>query len=160
MQFLPRRFDSGVTGFGLALLLVLALSPVSARAVPLLGFNVRGGQYTDVSDFFLGAGVDANVLLFQASPNFEWVFVDKGTLYTFNLDASYQIPLAVAQVWAGAGYALRTFKPDGGDSTTKGGLNLFVGGGLGLVPLKPFAQFKYLYVSGADEFVWALGVRF
>jgi hypothetical protein len=145
---------------GLALCLLIIAFPLSASALPFIGFNLRGGQYTDVDDFFLGAGVDVNALALTASPNLEWVFIDKGTLYTLNLDASFKMPLAVTQVWAGAGYALRYFEPDGGDGKTRGGLNLFVGGGLGLIPLRPFVQLKYLYVSGADEFVWMLGARF
>ena len=142
----------------------LAMTPIlsvsTADAVPLLGFNVRGGQYTDVEDFFLGAGVDMGVLMLTASPNFEWVFVGDGKLFTLNFDASYSIGLATAELWGGAGYALRFFEPDGGDLNSRGGFNLFVGGGLGLVPLKPFAQLKYLYVSDEDEFIWMLGVRF
>ena len=134
-----------------------ALLPAPSTAVPLIGFNIRGGQYTDVNDFFLGAGVDVDAILLTASPNFEWVFVDKGTLYTLNLDASYRLPLAVAQFWAGAGYALRYFEPEGGNGKSKGGLNLFVGAGLGLVPLRPFVQLKYLTISGADEELGLLG---
>jgi hypothetical protein len=144
----------------LAGFLVASTFATSSDALPLIGFNVRGGQYTDTNKAFLGAGVDANVLLFKASPNFEWVFIDGGSLYTLNFDASYNINLAAAEVWGGLGYVLRTTNLDGRDSLTKGGVNVFVGGGLGLVPLKPFAQLKYSYVSNQDEFIWMLGVRF
>lgn len=157
---MEKKGRSSVVGGVLVAGLLAGLLPACATALPFVGFNLRGGHYTDTDEFFLGGGVDVNALLLTASPNFEWVFVDGGTLYTLNLDASYKMPLAMAQMWAGAGYALRYFEPDGGDGKSRGGLNLFVGGGLGLVPLRPFVQFKYLYVSGADEFVWMLGARF
>lgn len=140
-------------------LLVGALA-TSSNALPLIGFNARGGQYTDTNKAFLGGGVDFNLLMIKASPNFEWVFIDGGKLYTTNFDASFNFSLAAAEVWAGGGYVLRTTNLDNLDSVTKGGVNLFVGGGLGLIPLKPFAQLKYSYVSNQDEFIWMLGVRF
>jgi hypothetical protein len=144
----------------LAALLGCAMLATSATALPLIGFNVRGGQYTDTNKAFLGGGVDVDLLMLKASPNFEWVFVDGGNLYTVNFDASYGFGLATAELWVGGGYVLRTTSPDGFDSVTKGGVNLFVGGGLGLIPLKPFAQLKYSYVHNQDEFVWMIGARF
>ena len=146
--------------FVLAGILAIGMFVAPSNALPLIGFNIRGGQYTDTNKAFLGGGVDVNLLMLKASPNIEWVFIDGGKLYTINFDASYNISLATAEVWAGAGYVLRTTNLDGFDSVTKGGVNLFVGGGLGLVPLKPFAQLKYSYVSDQDEFIWMLGVRF
>jgi len=144
----------------LAALLLSASLATASRALPLIGFNIRGGHYTDTNKAFLGGGVDVGLLTITASPNFEWVFIDGGNLYTTNFDASFRFGLATAEVWAGAGYVLRTTNLDGFDSVTKGGLNLFVGGGLGLLPLKPFGQLKYSYVHNQDEFVWMLGVRF
>jgi hypothetical protein len=160
MSLVTKRLQSGVVAAAVVVGLLTTLLPNSASAFPFIGFNIRGGHYTDTNDFFLGAGVDVNALVLTASPNLEWVFVDKGTLYTLNLDASYRIPFAVAQLWAGGGYAMRYFEPDGGNGKTRGGLNLFVGGGIGMVPLRPFVQLKYLYVSDADEFVWMVGARF
>jgi len=140
---------------------VLLSTASTASALPFVGFNVRGGQYTDVNDWFLGGGVDVGAVLFKGSPNFEWVFIDNAKLYTLNLDVTYTIlPLGAADVWIGAGYVIRWVQPDGGDTLSQGGINLLVGGGLGLIPLKPFAQLKYSHVSGDDEFVWMIGARF
>ena len=144
----------------LAGFLMVSAFASTSNALPLLGFNVRGGQYTDTNKGFLGAGVDFNLLMLKASPNFEWVFIDGGKLYTTNFDASFGINLAAAEVWGGLGYVLRTTNLDGFDSLTRGGVNVFVGAGLGLIPLKPFTQLKYSYVSDQDEFIWMLGVRF
>ena len=144
----------------LAGFLVVSIFATSTNALPLVGFNVRGGQYTDTNKAFLGGGVDFNLLMLKASPNFEWVFIDGGSLYTTNFDASFGINLAAAEVWGGLGYVLRTTNLDDRDSLTRGGVNVFVGAGLGLIPLKPFTQLKYSYVSDQDEFIWMLGVRF
>jgi hypothetical protein len=144
----------------LAVFLTVGALASSAAALPLMGFNVRAGQYTDTNKAFVGGGVDFNLLMFKASPNFEWIFADGGKHYTTNFDATYNISLAAAEVWGGLGYVLRTTNPDGGDSVTKGGANVLLGAGLGLIPLKPFLQFKYSYVSNQDEFVWMIGARF
>ena len=140
---------------------LLLSSATAASALPFVGFNLRGGQYTDVNEWFLGGGADLGAILFKFSPNFEYVFVDNAKLYTLNLDVTYTVlPLAAADVWAGAGYVVRWVQPDGGDTVSQGGINLLAGAGMGLIPLKPFAQLKYSYVSGDNEFVWMLGARF
>ena len=140
---------------------MLLFSATAASALPLIGFNVRGGQYTDVEEWFLGGGVDFNVLMLKGSPNFEYVFIDDAKLYTLNLDVTFTVlPLAAGSVWVGGGYVNRWTQPDGGGTTSQGGVNLLVGGGLGLIPLKPFAQFKYSRVKDDNEYIWMLGARF
>ena len=140
---------------------LLLFSASAASALPLLGFNVRGGQYTDVNEWFLGGGVDVNVLMLKGSPNFEYVFIDGGKLYTLNLDATFTVlPLVAGSVWIGAGYVNQWTQIDGSDTISRGGVNLLVGGGLGLIPLKPFAQFKYSRVNDRNEYIWMLGARF
>jgi hypothetical protein len=140
---------------------MLLFSATAASALPLIGFNVRGGQYTDVEEWFLGGGVDFDVLMLKGSPNFEYVFIDGRKLYTLNLDVSFTVlPLAAGSVWVGGGYVSSWTQIDGRDTNQNSGINLLVGGGLGLIPLKPFAQFKYSRVNDNNEYIWMLGARF
>jgi hypothetical protein len=59
----------------------------------------------------------------------------------------------------GGGLARVHVKPDGGDSETKSGANLYAGFGFNAIVLKPYIQGKYI-VNGDDQFVLGFGVRF
>lgn len=136
--------------------------PTSARAVD---FGVRTGIYTDASEAFVG--VDALAQVGGAwffNPNFEYVFVDDGDLFTLNGDFHYDFPVdGPTYVWAGGGPALIFRDLDDrrrdDDSETDFGLNLLAGVGWKAAGLVPYVQGKVI-VSDDTEAVIAFGVRF
>jgi len=141
--------------------LALALVAVRPAQAGPIGFQATGGWYTDSNDFFLGAGARVGAGTITVIPNAEWLFVDSAKSYTLNIDATMSVlPLGVASVYAGAGLGWITTDPDNGKSNTDSVVNLLAGAGLNALPLKPFAQFKYVVASGNDPFQFAVGVRF
>jgi hypothetical protein len=144
-------------------LLAVALSwwAPPASAAPL-GWTAFGGWYTDgTDDFMLGAGARISAASITVIPNGEWIFVDSGSSYTLNLDATLSVlPMGVASGFVGAGLGLFTFDPDAGDSNTDSVVNAIVGVGLNAVPLKPYAQLKYVFRDGDDPLVFSIGARF
>jgi len=121
--------------------------------------RVYGGYYTESSDLFLGGGLGVNVLMLTVVPNFEYVFLDKGTFYTANLDGHLDIlPLPGFTGWLGGGFAYIFAKPENGESVTRGGFNLIAGFGADVIPLSPFIQAKYVFTN-KNQFVIAIGIR-
>jgi hypothetical protein len=121
--------------------------------------DLRGGYYQEAEDFFLGAGLNFNLLFFTAVPNFEYVFVSGGDFYTINLDGYVTVlPLVAGSGWLGGGFVLSSAKPSGGESDVSGGVNLLAGFGLDKIPLKPYAQLKYI-IADNSQFVIGVGVR-
>lgn len=144
------------------LLGALAMFSSSNEASAQVGFGpeVRGGLYSQNDDFFLGAGLRLGVPFVTLVPNVEYVFVNNGDLYTLNLDGQITVfSLAVSSLWVGGGLARVHSKPEGGDSKTSSGANLYAGFGLNAIVLKPYVQAKYI-VNGDDQFVLGLGLRF
>ena len=143
---------------GLCAALVAAAAP--AHAGPS-GLQATGGWYTRDDNFFLGAGLRMGLGTITVIPNGEWIFLDRGTSYTLNLDGTLNVlPLGVGSGYVGAGVGLLTVNPESGSSTTDTAVNLIAGFGLNVIPLKPFAQFKYVMVSGEDQRVFSIGARF
>jgi hypothetical protein len=150
---------TGVAVLLLALCGLLAF-PRTSRAVD---FGVRGGFYSDAEAGFLGAelltGLTRSWFL---NPNFEYVFVDDGDLYTLNLDAHYDFPTRARSpfyLWAGGGPAV-IFSDNGFDDETDIGLNLLAGVGFGKEQaLRPYVQGKVV-ISDDTEAVIGLGIRF
>jgi hypothetical protein len=132
-----------------------------ASAAPI-GWTAFGGLYTDgTDDFMLGAGARLSLASITVTPNGEWIFVESGSSYSLNLDATMSVlPLGVASAFAGAGVGLLTYDPEFGDSNTETVINLIVGAGLNAAPLKPYAQLKFVFVEGDDPLVFSAGVRF
>lgn len=124
--------------------------------------QVRGGYYSDLEKYFIGAGLDVGVLVFTIVPNFEYVFVDDGSFYSLNIDGQYNIipaPAIAGYVGGGAGYTY--IKPDGGDGESKFVLNILGGVQIQRIPLKPFAQVKYAIISDIDnQLVLTIGIHF
>ena len=121
--------------------------------------RLYGGYYTDNNDLFLGGGLGVNVLMLTVVPNFEYVFVDKATLYTANLDGHIGVlPLPGFSGWLGAGLAYIFAKPENGDSDTRGGFNVIAGFGADAIPLSPFIQAKYVFTQ-TNHFVISIGIR-
>lgn len=145
-----------------ALAVALAVTALPARADGI-DFGVRGGLYSDADAAF--AGVE---LLFPVTrswyfnPNFEYVFVDRGDLYTLNADVHYDLPVSgQSYVWLGGGPALIVRDPNrpGRDRKTDVGLDLLAGIGWKGGSIVPYVQGKVV-VADNTEAVLAVGVRF
>jgi hypothetical protein len=149
------------SGYAVVLLAALVLL-VPAGTASAVDVGVRGGLYFDPTDPFLGVelitGV-ANRIYFN--PNFEWVFVDGGNVFTLNGDFHYDFRTSGRSfAWAGAGLALLRADPEGpGEGDTDLGLNLLAGIGLRKGGVIPYAQAKAI-ISGDTTFVLGVGVRF
>lgn len=163
MPRMPRRLNASPGTSALLVLAVAGLLVTSARpaAAGPVGFQATGGWYTNESDFFLGAGARMALGTITAIPNAEWLFVDGGNQYTLNIDGTMSVlPLGVASGYVGAGLGWIITDPDRGSRNTDTVFNLIAGAGLNTLPLKPFAQFKYVIASGDDPVQFAFGVRF
>jgi hypothetical protein len=146
----------------------LFLIPGMARAE--IDFGVRGGFYSDADAGFLGAELLMDVTRqWFFNPNFEYVFVDDGHLYTLNLDAHYDFPTrSPYYVWAGGGPAVifsgfdapRGCRRCEDDNQTDLGLNLLGGIGFGKrQAIRPYVQGK-VTLSDNTEASIAFGIRF
>jgi hypothetical protein len=152
--FVKKRLRRVAIMFVLACVLAPQLAQAGVR--PKLG--ARLGAYED--DFFLGVDLLADVAMLHANPNFEWVFIDGGDLFTINADAYINIfPFPAVHPWAGGGLAFMYFKPDNFDSNTDVGVNLIAGAGFTL-PMDPYVMIKYIIIEGDDTFVVAAGIHF
>jgi len=143
------------------LLLAVSIVPSTAISGPI-GFTAFGGLYSgNVDEFFLGGGLKLGFGGLSVTPYAEYVFVESGSYYTFNADATFPIiPLGVASLYGGGGLGLHVVDPEGGDSSTETGVNLLVGAGFNAVPMKPFGQIKYVFIEGDDPLVFSAGIRF
>jgi hypothetical protein len=149
-----------VVGFALG-------SAQSARAE--VDFGVRGGFYDDADAGFLGGELLMGITgPWFFNPNFEYVFVDDGSLGTLNADAHYDFPSqGNLSFWAGGGPAVilrETDPPRGcgscdGDDEVDIGLNLLGGIGLERGGVRPYLQGKVV-LADDTEAVIALGLRF
>ncbi|MGH7682218.1 MAG: hypothetical protein ACRENN_09565 [Candidatus Eiseniibacteriota bacterium] len=142
-------------------LIAAALAAAPAAAAPI-GFEAFGGVQTNGNnDFLLGAGLRLSLASITVIPNVEYYFVDNGSVYALNADATMSVlPLGVASGFVGAGLGMITYDPDFGDSNTNTAVNLLAGVGLNAVPMKPFAQFKYVFTDGDDPILLEAGIRF
>jgi hypothetical protein len=145
----------------------LALVPTQGRAVD---FGVRGGLYSDAEAGFVGVELLTPITRqWFFNPNFEYVFVDDGDLYTGNLDVHYDFDTGNPfYLWAGAGAAIirSEFDPPpscrfcDSDAQTDFGLNLLGGIGFGKgQALRPYVQGKVI-LSDETEASIAVGLRF
>lgn len=126
-------------------------------------FGIRAGRYLDTEETF--AGIELAVPLSERvvfDPNVEYVFFDGATLLTANADFHFLFSRGRAVPWVGAGAALiYTAIDDGGDSTTRAGLNLLAGLGVRAGSLMPYLQVKWVRASEErEELVAAAGLRF
>lgn len=149
-----------VAAAALALVAMLGMTAAPASAAPI-GWQASGGWYTDHDTFFLGAGARIGFGSITVIPNAEYLFVDNATSYSLNVDGTMSVlPLGVATGYVGAGLGWLTVDPDNGDSRTDTVVNVIVGAGLNAIPLKPFAQFKYVVQDGDDPLQFSVGARF
>src|SRR4029453_18814199 len=99
-------------------LLAMSLLPAGAMAASgPIGFTAFGGLYTGpVDEFMLGAGLKIGLGGISVTPSAEYIFVESGSCYTVNADATLPIvPLGVASIYGGGGVGLHIFDPEGGD---------------------------------------------
>ena len=151
----PRRL-----ALAAALFVVLAIPAAGPAQAGPIGWQASGGWYTDPDDFLVGAGARFGAGSIAIVPNAEYLFVDAGTAYTLNVDATMSVlPLGVASGYVGGGIGWLTFDPDNGDSNTDSVVNLIAGASFN-VAIKPFAQIKYLIQDGDDRIGISGGIRF
>lgn len=161
-----------MTGRAVWLLTVASLFLIPATAQAQIDFGVRGGFYSDADAGFLGAELLTPLPISRGwffNPNFEYVFVDDGHLYTLNLDAHYDLRTgAPYSVWLGGGPAVifSGFDAPAGcrrcesDDETDLGLNLLAGLGIWpRNPIRPYVQGK-VTLSDNTEASIAFGLRF
>jgi hypothetical protein len=149
-------------------LATLFLIPGVARAQ--VDFGVRAGFYSDADAGFLGAELLVGVTRqWFFNPNFEYVFVDDGHLYTLNLDAHYDLRTnAPYNFWLGGGPAVifsgfdapRGCRRCNDDNQTDLGLNLLAGVGFARrQAIRPYVQGK-VTLSDNTEASIGFGLRF
>ena len=147
----------------LAMASLLFLVPALAHAQ--FDAGVRSGFYSDASAGFLGAELLTPLPIARGwflNPNFEYVFVDDGHLYTLNLDAHYDLNTRNEPYyfWLGGGPAIIFSKIDASDSQTDIGLNLLAGIGFWKhSAIRPYVQGK-VTISDNTEASIGFGVRF
>lgn len=125
--------------------------------------DLRAGYYVDAEAFGVGAGLISPMgssSHWFFNPNLELAFGDNANLYSVNGDLHYDFASAgSASMWLGAGPALLVSDPDGGDSSTDLGLNVFTGITSMKGGTRPFAQLKGV-ISDNSEVVLQGGIRF
>ncbi|MCL4705955.1 hypothetical protein KJ068_12380 [bacterium] len=135
-----------------AALLCLALAE-QTQAQTRLG--LRGGVYLDQDEAFVGAHLAHRMQRnLRFAPNFEYVLIEQGSLYTINADFLYDLPGRSSTVlWLGGGLGLSRFSFED-FSNNDVGLNLLMGASFGRGPTVPFLQVKVMVM---DETQLALG---
>ena len=146
-------------------LIVLVVAPVAQADIKP---GVRAGTYFDPNKAAIGAEVLVNLNDEQTwffNPNFEYVFLDRSDLWTFNFDVHYDLLPGHYPVywWVGGGPAILLRDPDNDslNSDTDFGMNIFTGVGFKIrgTSLVPYIQPKYT-ISDNDRFSVAFGLRF
>jgi hypothetical protein len=135
-------------------------APASAESGPV-GFQASGGYYTEHEAAFIGAGLHFGLATVSVVPNFDVEFIEKSFTYSLNVDGRMSVlPLGVGSGYLGAGIGWWRNVPNHGSATTDTVWNLLAGFGLDAVPLKPFAQLKYVVANGNDPLAMSVGIRF
>ena len=146
-----------------AIVILMSILALPARARNNVHFGVRTGVYTDPNDLFFGGELITPLsrsVFFN--PNLEYVLIDHGTYTTFNFDFHYDFPTrSSTMIWAGAGPALVYTNPEGPeDGNTNLGVNLLFGLGFKTSgSLIPYVQVKGIMADNSD-FVLGFGIRF
>ena len=110
-----------------AAVMLSGLAATPAAAGPI-GFQAAGGWYTESDEFYLNAGAAFGAGSIRIIPNADWVFVESGSLWSLNVDATMSVlPLAVANIYAGGGLGWVTSDPENGESDTQTVVNLIAG---------------------------------
>jgi hypothetical protein len=142
--------------FAVSLLIVLAF-PAESQ----VRFGVRAGEYTDLSEPFIGIEFITPITpRWYFNPNIEFVFVDPGDLITLNGDVHYDFETgSIVMPWVGGGLAL--IYADIGERDTSLGLNVLAGVGWRVSrEIIPYVQIKGIVGGDHEDFVIMGGVRF
>lgn len=145
-----------ITLFVFVLLSALSFDQAEAQT----RFGVRGGYYLDQDEPFVGAHVVHKIQRgWMFNPNFEYILVERGTLFTINADLHYDLPSRSTTIfWLGGGLGISHFSVDDFNNTDTG-LNLLMGASFGRRGAIPFLQVK-VRVDDGSELVLGGGVTF
>lgn len=140
---------------------VVFTAPAQAEIMP----GIRAGVYADAESAFVGGEILWGIMPgWYLNPNVEFVFVDPGTLTTFNFDVHYDFHTnAPVYIWAGGGLAVihssvEVARRDVDETNL--GLNLIAGVGFNKGgSIIPYVQPKVI-ISDNSEFSVAFGLRF
>ena len=126
--------------------------------------GIRTGFYSNHgTSAFIGGEILAPLTRhWYINPNFDFIFPDNATEFTFNFDVHYDFDTrSDIYVWAGGGPAILYFNPDGPrGSDTDFGVNLLMGiGFLKGSHITPYIQPKAV-LSSHSQFSLAFGLRF
>ena len=123
-------------------------------------FGVRGGIYLDQDEPFAGAHFIHPIQRHWIfNPNFEYVFVETGSMFTINADLHYDLPSrSSTTLWLGGGLGISRFSSEEFENTDAG-LNLLMGASFGRGPAIPFLQVK-LMLMDESQLVLGGGVTF
>ena len=127
-------------------LIALSIASLSVDdAAAQTRFGLRGGVYLDQDEAFIGGHfiqpLERNWVF---NPNFEYVLVEEGSLFTINADFHYDFPSRSSTLfWLGAGLGVSRFSLDD-ESNTDVGLNALTGASFGRGPVTPFVQAKVM----------------
>jgi len=140
------------------LLVLMLLSLGSANAQTR--FGVRGGVYLDQDDPFVGAHFVHKIQrAWVFNPNFEYVLVDRGSMFTINADIHYDLPSRSSTIfWLGGGLGISHFSVRDFNNTDTG-LNLLMGASFGRRSAVPFVQVKVM-VRDESQLVLGGGITF
>jgi hypothetical protein len=106
-------------------------------------FGVRGGFYMEQDRGFVGAHLLNKIQRnWMFMPNFEYVFVEPGSLFTINADLHYDFPSRSNTIfYLGGGLGIAHFSYQD-FANTDVGLNLLTGISFSRRPVIPFIQAK------------------
>lgn len=155
---MPRVRMLIVSTVALVAALGLAAAPACAG---LIGIQATGGWYSEYEEEFVGAGLRFSLGNITIIPNGEYFFLDEGNLYSAYLDGTLSLlPLGVASIYGGGGVGWLFTDFEEFDTDTDTVFDLLAGAGFNAVPLKPFAQLKWVFADGDDPIVYSIGIRF
>lgn len=122
--------------------------------------GIRGGIYFDRDEPFVGGHLlhelDNNWIF---NPNFEYILVETGSLYTINFDLHHDLPSKSNTIfWFGGGLGINRFILEN-FSNTDLGLNILMGMSFGRGRSIPFLQFKVM-VFEETELALGAGITF
>ena len=134
---------------------------LTAPALRADDWSVRAGAYLDAEAAFIGGEYRFPLTHeLRLAPNLELAFPDNATSLAMSLDLHYDFHTkGRVQPWVGGGLGIYFLNPEGpGEGDTDVGANFI--GGLGLKSrFKPHLQIKVV-VKGDTETVLAFGLRF
>ena len=140
--------------------LLSALTPALADQPG--GVSVTAGNYFNMSQPFLGIGYQMPISpRWSIQPNAEYIFVDQGHMYAYNVDGKYLMdPSAPNRMYLGGGFGVIRRNTPFADSTDSA-VNVTWGVDFDSYkgPLTPFISTRAVFSNNSD-FAVSFGVRF